>query len=327
MREIICKIDSYSKSDLLLAVEIGADGFILAAGCIAEASALVRAKMWPEEDWAILRLDCKLDEEQVACRLQAAENIALARGWEVIPVENLLAHADSRVADSLAVEVGNLAEARLAMRILERGVSRLVVLPSALPELAAIVAEAKLKQGCFELQAARVNLTRQVGLGHRVCVDTVNLLRRGQGILVGNSSSFTFLVHAETEHNEYVSSRPFRVNAGALHAYTLLPEDRTAYLEELAPGREILLVDSGGYSRLGFVGRAKMEVRPLLYIEAEVKGAKGGIFLQNAETVCLVRPDGSPVSVVTLREGDEILCHLDAVGRHFGLRVAESIEE
>jgi 3-dehydroquinate synthase II len=38
-------------------------------------------------------------------------------------------------------------------------------------------------------------------------------------MLVGNSSAFTFLVNAETESNPYVAPRPFRINAGAVHAY------------------------------------------------------------------------------------------------------------
>ena len=34
----------------------------------------------------------------------------------------------------------------------------------------------------------------------------------------------------------------------------------------------------------------------------------GSVFLQNAETIRLVRPDGTPVSVVALRPGDEVIC-------------------
>ena len=51
------------------------------------------------------------------------------------------------------------------------------------------------------------------------------------------------------------------------------------------------------------------------------------MFLQNAETIRLVRPDGSPVSVVELKPGDEVLCHVDQAGRHFGMRIAEAIQE
>ncbi|MBN9339690.1 MAG: hypothetical protein J0H52_06380, partial [Comamonadaceae bacterium] len=69
----------------------------------------------------------------------------------------------------------------------------------------------------------------------------MSMLKKGQGMLVGNSSAFTFLVHAETESNPYVAARPFRVNAGAVHAYAVMPGDRTNYLEELASGDEVLV--------------------------------------------------------------------------------------
>ena len=71
------------------------------------------------------------------------------------------------------------------------------VLPEALAELKAIVAQCKISQGREELQKAVITRVEAVGLGHRVCADTLSLLKRGQGMLVGNSSAFTFLVHAE----------------------------------------------------------------------------------------------------------------------------------
>jgi 3-dehydroquinate synthase II len=49
--------------------------------------------------------------------------------------------------------------------------------------------------------------------------------------------------------------------------------------------------------------------------------------LQNAETIRLVRPGGDPVSVVSLKAGDEILCRLDSAGRHFGMKIKEDITE
>ena len=51
------------------------------------------------------------------------------------------------------------------------------------------------------------------------------------------------------------------------------------------------------------------------------------MFLQNAETIRVVRPDGPPVSVVSLAEGDEILVRTDQAGRHFGMRITEDIKE
>ena len=206
---------------------------------------------------------------------------------------------------------------------------------SAVSDIKAIVAQCKLSQGEEQLVPARVTRVEPVGLGHRVCADTLSLLRRGQGMLVGNASAFTFLVHAETEHNEYVASRPFRVNAGAVHAYVRLPHDRTTYLGELRAGQEVLIVAADGTTGVATLGRVKIEVRPMLLIEAEVEGkdgpVRGAVFLQNAETIRLVTPRGEPVSVVALEPGDEVLCRVDdaagGAGRHFGMRVAEEIRE
>ena len=202
-----------------------------------------------------------------------------------------------------------------------------MVLPSAIAELKEIVARCKLSRDHEELQEAVVTRIEPAGLGHRVCVDTLSMLHRGQGMLVGNSSAFTFLVHAETEHNEYVAARPFRVNAGAVHAYVRLPGDRTTYLAEVKAGSEMLVVDSQGGTTVAVAGRVKVEVRPMLLIEARVGEKMGAVFLQNAETIRLTAPDGTPVSVVTLKPGDRVLCRLDDAGRHFGMRIKEDIQE
>jgi 3-dehydroquinate synthase II len=237
-------------------------------------------------------------------------------------VENLLAQSDT-----VAVEAGNMEEALLAAGILEHGVRAVVLLPAALPQMKDIVAALKSTRSFQELGPAEITGIRHAGLGHRVCVDSLSMLQRGQGLLVGNSSAFTFLVHAETEHNEYVAARPFRINAGAVHAYVIMPGDRTRYLEELRAGDEALVVSATGESRLATIGRVKMEARPMLLVEAETSGRRGAVFLQNAETIRLVTPQGAPISVVDLAQGDQVLCRLDQAGRHFGMRISEDITE
>ena len=41
----------------------------------------------------------------------------------------------------------------------------------------------------------------------------------------------------------------------------------------------------------------------------------------------LTAPDGTPLSVVSLKPGDTVLCRLDQAGRHFGMRIQEEIRE
>ena len=316
----------FDKGDVTLALESGVDGVIVPREHLDQVAGLSRCPVWAAEDVATMALNVKADEEAVLERLHKGERVVLARGWEVIPVENLLAQSDSVLA-----EAATLDEARLAAGILERGVAGIIVSREAVADLKTIVAQCKMAQGREELLPAVITRVESVGLGHRVCADTLSILRKGQGMLVGNSSAFTFLVHAETERNEYVAARPFRVNAGAVHAYVRLPGDKTTYLGEFKAGQEVLIVDANGETSLATLGRVKIEVRPMLLIEAQVKteeGLKtGAVFLQNAETIRLTTPGGEPVSVVGLKPGDTVLCRLDEAGRHFGMRISEDIRE
>lgn len=312
----------FSKNDVTLALESGVDGVIVPADKVDSVSQLSRTQVLAEEAMPSRAMTSKADEEAIRDALRAGQQVVLERGWEIIPVENLLAQCDNVVA-----EAGSLEEAVLASGILQRGVQGIVVLPEAIGELKDIVSRCKISREHEELEEAVITRVEPAGLGHRVCIDTMSMLHRGQGMLVGNSSAFTFLVHAETEHNEYVASRPFRVNAGAVHAYIRLPGDATTYLSEVSAGTQMLVVDYTGATSLATAGRVKIEVRPMLLVEAKVGDKKGAVFLQNAETIRLTAPDGTPVSVVTLKPGDKVLCRTDEAGRHFGMRIKEDIQE
>lgn len=317
----------FDKNAVTLALESGVDAIVVPREHMDSVSALARCEVYAAEDIPFVRIDAKADEEEAIRRIRNGEMVVLANGWEIIPVENLLAQTDKVMAEAV-----NLEKARLAAGILEKGVHGIFVPAESVADLKAIVSACKIAQAHENLVPATITRVSPVGLGHRVCVDTLSLLHRGQGMLVGNSSAFTFLVHAETEHNEYVASRPFRVNAGGVHAYVRLPHDRTTYLGELRAGDEALIVGDNGDTAIATIGRVKIEVRPMLLIEAQTCAAggeiqKGAIFLQNAETIRLTAPGGEPLSVVKLKPGDEILCRPDQAGRHFGMRVSEEIRE
>ncbi|MDE5833415.1 MAG: 3-dehydroquinate synthase II family protein [Desulfovibrio sp.] len=326
MARIIFRSVPFNKSDVTMALESGADGVIVPGERADMVAGLSRCQVIRDEDVAFAPIGSKTDEEDFLKRLRAGEKLVLAEGWEIIPVENLLAQSDAIMA-----EAANAERAKLAAGILERGVAAVVIPGAAIGELKKIVADCKTARENMNLAVAKITRVERAGLGHRVCLDTMSILRRGQGMLVGNSSAFTFLVHAETERNEYVAARPFRVNAGAVHAYVILPENRSAYLGELKAGDELLAVDADGKTSVVTLGRVKIEIRPMLLIEAEIatgdEKIKGSIFLQNAETIRLTAPGGIPVSVVALKPGDEVLCRLDQPGRHFGMAVKEDIRE
>ena len=54
-----------------------------------------------------------------------------------------------------------------------------------------------------------------------------------------------FLVHNESVGSSFTSPRPFRVNAGAVHCYTLSPDGNTKYLSELETGKKYTLNSKG----------------------------------------------------------------------------------
>ncbi len=323
MLELWFKSVPFSKEHVTLALESGVDGLIVPVEHVQSVASLARCTVLSDLEMPPIALNNKEDEQEFVNDVQSGKNRVLAAGWEIIPVENILAQCPV-----VAAEARNFQEARLAAGILERGVSKIILLPEAIMELKEIISELKTAQGKIQLEEATITKVCAVGLGHRVCVDTLSVFHKGQGMLVGNSSAFTFLVHAETEHNEYVAARPFRINAGAVHAYAQLPQDKTCYLGELRSGEQVLILNAEGNATLASVGRVKIEVRPMLLIEAKTaNGTSGTIFLQNAETIRLTRPDGEPISVVLLQEGDKILCHTDSAGRHFGMRITEEIQE
>lgn len=326
MKKVIFKSVPFDKNLITLALESGVDAVMVEKDQVDNVKSLGRVTVITPDDMPVVELTKKADEDVAVKGIREGKSVVLKKGWEIIPVENILAQVET-----LALECENLDRAVLAAGILERGCDTVVVLPEGAADLKQIVSELKLSQGIMELQPATVTAIESTGLGHRVCVDTISVLKKGEGMLIGNSSAFSFLVHAETESNPYVAARPFRVNAGAVHAYAQMPGDKTTYLEELAAGDDVLIVGANGSTKLATVGRVKVEVRPMLLIKAEVKtkdGAKEGqVFLQNAETIRVVSDKGEPVSVVTLKVGDRIMVRTDEAGRHFGMRIKEEIKE
>jgi 3-dehydroquinate synthase II len=242
--------------------------------------------------------------------------------WRVIPLENLIAKAHGR--SKLIAEASNAEEARVSLEALELGTDGVLLKTSDSKELEKTLEILKKQDDRIELTQAKVTAVRQISTGARVCVDTVDLMAQGEGILVGCQSAGFFLVEAEVHENPYVQARPFRVNAGAISMYVLVPKQKTRYLSELKAGDEVLVVNRKGDQSVTSVGRAKIEMRPLVLLEAEAKGKKINAILQNAETIHMVTPDGSK-AVTDIKLGDAVVVHLPAMrgGRHFGEAVPE----
>ncbi len=255
--------------------------------------------------------------------------IMIAEDWKVIPLENLIAKLQDSNAEILA-GITDAKEAKTAVETLEVGADGVLLDPrkEGIEEVRKVCeALEELGKEKFELVSAEVTKIEPTGMGDRACVDTASLMDIGEGMLVGSQSSGLFLVHSETLESEYVESRPFRVNAGAVHAYIQVPGGETKYLSEIESGDDVLIVNSEGEAETATVGRVKIERRPMLLVEAEYEGQKIKTLLQNAETINLVNREGEPVSVSDLKTGDEILVYLQEGGRHFGSQVDETLLE
>lgn len=248
-----------------------------------------------------------------------------AKNWKVIPLENLIVHFQGS-GSKLMMLARNTAEAKLFFETMERGADGVLMVPERTDELAKLRRLLEERSPKLELKEGKITTLRQLGLGDRVCIDTCSIMTIGEGMLIGNTSSCLFLIHSETLESEYAASRPFRVNAGPVHAYILMPDGSTRYLSELAGGDEALVVGADGHTRKVIVGRTKVERRPLLLIEADVDGERFSTIVQNAETI-RVYSSGKVVSVSKLKVGDPITLRLERGGRHFGMYVKESIRE
>lgn len=327
MKQVLVDVRPWNKEIAITALESGADGIVTESAQVVRELGRITTiapdgDLIPGEDIIEITIRNTSDQDLAMETAKRCPVIVHTPDWTVIPLENLVA-----VGDSIIAAVENLLEAELALGILEKGVAG-VMLKTENPDVIRDVVKLVQGHGCHqELLPLTVISVIPAGMGDRVCVDTCSLMVDGEGMLVGNTSSGFFLVHAETLENPYVAPRPFRVNAGAVHAYLKLSDGKTAYLADLKAGDRVMVNGAGGRCRQATVGRVKIEQRPLLLIDAEHNNSPVSIILQNAETIRLVRPDGSAVSVAALKQGDIVLGALDIAGRHFGMAVNESILE
>ena len=330
MKKLWINVVPYNKEIAIAALESGAQAVVLPDGQSESVRQFGKIKtvekdgdIKPGVDVEFIDIAGKEDEDKAAA-LPADKIIVLRMlDWTIIPIENLMA----RRGKNIIVQVENSEQAKLMVEILEKGVDGVLLNTTDINEIKKC---ADLIHGVSEkvsLVTATITRIKQLGMGDRSCLDTCTQMVPGEGMLVGNTASGFFLIHSESIDNPYVASRPFRVNAGAVHAYTLAPGGKTKYLADLKTGDEVLLVNFHGKSQIAYLGRNKIEKRPVMLIEAETEGKPISLVLQNAETIRLVSPDGKAVSVTTLKQGDKVLGHIEKAGRHFGMQVEETLIE
>lgn len=162
-----------------------------------------------------------------------------------------------------------------------------------------------------------------VGEGTRVELDFIDVLNRNEGVLVGDKASGFICVLGETRETETYPPRPFRVNAGAIHQYVYVGDDKTKYLSEVKMGDQIVVTD-GENERLVSVGRVKIEKRPFKKIFL-----KNGLSatLQDADSV-FIQGKNREIHFKEI-SGEEEIAYVEEenCARHKGQVIEETIEE
>jgi 3-dehydroquinate synthase II len=322
------RLAKWNKALAQSALEQGADALVLPEGNIENVKKLGLIEIIapdgtkkPGKDLLDITIQNKADEAEAA----AAKVPVIIRNnnWTIIPLENLIAAGATIIQGAADTQ-----QAKLALETMEVGAAGVCLEPKTVQDIidtASVIRAANNEQ--IKLVTAKIESIEQVGIADRVCIDTTSILEPGQGALVGDSSAAMFLVHNENVENEYVAARPFRINAGAVHAYVRLPDGKTSYLSEMKAGKRVLACDPTGNTFPVTVGRAKVERRPMLLVKAKSGKKTISLQLQNAETIRLTKPGGGWISVTQLKKGDEVLAYLEEAGRHFGMQVKETITE
>lgn len=260
-----------------------------------------------------------------ACEAARSErwSVLLFRDPTKIPLEIVLAAA-ARSEGSIITAVADVTEAEIVFGVLEHGSDGVLMAPRAVGDATALKAAAQERSADLELVEIEVTGITHVGMGERACVDTCTYFAQDEGILVGSHSKGMILCVSETHPLPYMPTRPFRVNAGAIHSYTVARNERTNYLSELKAGSRILAVNVKGETRVVTVGRVKIETRPLLSIDAvAADGRTANLILQDDWHVRVLGPGGVVFNSTELVPGDRLLGYLPREDRHVGYPIDE----
>ena len=267
--------------------------------------------------------------------LQSACDAVRVTPWTVltftdptkIPLEIVIAAAENSGGHTVTV-VNDITDAEIVKLVLEHGSDGLLLTPTSADDVATLAHLVSHRHHNIALAELTVTGIEHIGMGDRACIDTCSLLETDEGCLIGSFASGMFLSCSETHPLPYMPTRPFRWNAGAVHSYVLMPDNRTRYVSELRAGQPILAIRSDGTAREVRIGRIKIERRPLLSITATTPdGATINVITQDDWHVRLLGPGGTVNNVTELKTGDHLLGYIPTESRHVGLPITEFCDE
>tara|TARA_B100000214_G_scaffold186676_1_gene134602 strand:+ start:10493 stop:11461 length:969 start_codon:yes stop_codon:yes gene_type:complete len=295
------------------------------------------SRIWTGNDSDVAEIyldDANSQEEAISLIGMIPWILVRCSDWTMIPLENLVSISKGS-GTRISVAIDKIVDLNGAAFALEHGVDA-IMLPASDNELwdaAAVIASKKSSNNekpssVVEMATAQIFSIDSSGVGERVCVDLIERLEIGEGMVIGSNASLLALVHGETIESQFVPSRPFRVNAGSVHSYVLMSDNSTRYLSELKAGDEVAVISSSGHRRKCIIGRLKIERRPFLIIRFKAKNEEvGQIILQQAETVRLIDKLGNALSVTDLEINDEIIIRSQNQMRHIGKAIEGEMTE
>lgn len=175
----------------------------------------------------------------------------------------------------------------------------------------------------MDYSVSKITNIIEMGTGSRVEVDFIDILEKNEGVLVGDTARGFFLVLAETRETETYPPRPFRVNAGSIHQYICVGDNKTKYLSELKSGDKVLITD-GKSERYVTIGRVKIEKREFIHIEVD---SNVTATLQKADSVHIAGKSGA-LHLIDVGEGTEVVIVPGKdIARHKGQVIEEEIQE
>ena len=286
-----------------------------------------------DHDVAVVQLDDFHGQDEAISLVGMIDWILVrCSDWTMIPLENIVAAAAGS-GTRIAAAISQILDLSGAAFALQHGVDALLLpadekLWDAAEEISGERASIQLEErkAVPSLVMANVTNVESGGVGERICVDLTERLSEGEGMLIGSSANALVLIHGETIPSEFVPSRPFRVNAGAVHAYCLMADGSTKYLSELTAGDQVAIANHSNEIRGATIGRLKIERRPFLLVHFEWNNQSAQVLVQQAETVRLINEEGN-ISVTSIQNRDKIAVRFSSGMRHIGRELAGEMNE
>ena len=109
--------------------------------------------------------------------------------WKIIPLENIIAILQKTNTEIFAI-AKSVQEVETLFTVLELGVDGVIIETDNEEDILKI--KSIIREIVFNIEPAKILEIKDIGIGERVCIDTVSMLSEGEGMLIGNKSNFLF---------------------------------------------------------------------------------------------------------------------------------------